>query len=135
MTERKPPSMSWEGFIERQIHQAEKAGEFDNLPGAGKSLPGLDQPYDEGWWLKCFLKREGVSLAPEAIAVKREIEQLMDGLDAVGGEALLRERIDGINRRIVKIHLDGGGPVTPPRPLDPEAILKTWREKRGGPSR
>ena len=39
MTERKPPGVSWESWFEEQIRQAQEAGAFENLPGAGKPLP------------------------------------------------------------------------------------------------
>src|SRR5262249_62272694 len=49
MTERKPPGTSWETWIEAQIRVAMEQGAFDNLPGAGKPLPNLDQ--DPDWWV------------------------------------------------------------------------------------
>ena len=52
MTERKPPGTSWETWIEAQIRVAREQGAFDNLPGAGKPLPYLDQEYDPDWWVK-----------------------------------------------------------------------------------
>jgi len=45
MTEQKLPGMSWESWIEQQIREAQEAGAFDQLPGAGKPL--LDAA--EGW--------------------------------------------------------------------------------------
>ena len=51
MTQRKPPGTSWESWIEAQIRVAMEQGAFDNLPGAGKPLPNLDQ-YDPLWWVK-----------------------------------------------------------------------------------
>ncbi|MBL8926482.1 MAG: DUF1992 domain-containing protein, partial [Pseudonocardia sp.] len=38
-----------ETFVERQIRLAQERGEFDDLPGNGKPLPGLDGPDDENW--------------------------------------------------------------------------------------
>ena len=35
--------------VERAIREAEARGEFANLPGAGKPLPGLDRPAGEDW--------------------------------------------------------------------------------------
>jgi hypothetical protein len=45
MTERKPPGMRYEDWIERQIREAQERGAFDDLPGAGKPIPGLDRPF------------------------------------------------------------------------------------------
>ncbi|MDP1748923.1 MAG: DUF1992 domain-containing protein [Reyranella sp.] len=44
--QRKPPRTSWESWIEAQIRVFQEEGAFDNLPGAGKPLPNLDQEYD-----------------------------------------------------------------------------------------
>jgi len=43
MTERKPPGVSWESWFEEQIRQAQEEGAFENLPGAGKPLPDLEE--------------------------------------------------------------------------------------------
>ena len=37
---------SWEARVERLIREAQERGEFDNLPGAGKPIEGLDKPHD-----------------------------------------------------------------------------------------
>jgi hypothetical protein len=44
MTERKPAGKRWETWIEQLIHNAREAGDFDNLEGAGKPIPGLTDP-------------------------------------------------------------------------------------------
>ena len=36
---RRRPGESWQGFVERQIQEAQAQGAFDNLPGHGKPLP------------------------------------------------------------------------------------------------
>jgi hypothetical protein len=38
MTERKPPGVSFETRVERQIREAIEHGEFDDLPGAGRPI-------------------------------------------------------------------------------------------------
>ena len=35
---RRKPGESWQGFVERQIQEAQDQGAFDNLPGHGKPL-------------------------------------------------------------------------------------------------
>lgn len=50
----------WEAAVEAQIRSAQERGEFDNLPGAGKPIPGRDMPYDEGWWIRSFMEREQI---------------------------------------------------------------------------
>ncbi len=71
MTQRKPTGLGWESWIDRQIREAEERGEFDDLPGAGEPLPGLDKPFDELWWVKDKLRREGLTYMPPSLAVRR----------------------------------------------------------------
>jgi hypothetical protein len=50
---------------EKLIQAAQERGEFDGLPGAGKPIPDLDQPYDECWWVRKWLEREDLNPARE----------------------------------------------------------------------
>ena len=52
MTERKPRGARWESWVERQIHEAQERGEFDNLASRGRPLPGIDDGRDDLWWVK-----------------------------------------------------------------------------------
>ncbi len=47
-------------IAEREIQKMIEQGAFNNLPGAGKPIPDLDEAYDENWWLKKYLKRENI---------------------------------------------------------------------------
>ncbi|MEO6090084.1 MAG: DUF1992 domain-containing protein, partial [Umezawaea sp.] len=79
MTERKPTDVNFESWIDRQIREAAERGEFDNLPGAGKPLPGLQGPVEEQWWLKGYLRREGLPsdvLLPTPLLLRKEVEAL-----------------------------------------------------------
>lgn len=70
-------------LAEAQIRAAAERGEFDGLPGLGKPIPDLDAPYDELWWVRKWMEREGVDLV-------RELEA--EGIDP--GRVALLERID-----------------------------------------
>ena len=72
MTERKPAGVSFESWVDKQIREAEQRGDFSQLPGFGKPLPGIDRPYDETWWIKAKMQREGVSMLPPALALRKE---------------------------------------------------------------
>lgn len=52
MTERKPSGVSFESWVEKQIREAGERGDLDNIPGAGKPIPGLDKPHDDMWWVR-----------------------------------------------------------------------------------
>lgn len=57
-------SGSW-SLAERLIEEAIAAGEFEDLPGAGKPLPGAGVTDDELWWVRAWLKRNRTDLANE----------------------------------------------------------------------
>lgn len=44
-------------WIDEIIIKAQEDGEFDNLPGMGKPIPGAGKPDDELWWFRSWLKR------------------------------------------------------------------------------
>jgi hypothetical protein len=43
--------------VERAIRFAMEAGEFDDLPGEGKPIPGVGQVDDDLWWVRGWLRR------------------------------------------------------------------------------
>lgn len=46
-----------ESFVERAIREAIERGEFDELPGIGKPIPGAGTPDTEGWWIRRWVQR------------------------------------------------------------------------------
>ena len=100
MTEQKPPGMSWESWIEQQIREAREAGLFDNLPGAGKPLPGLAEGYDPLWWVNQLVQREQISVLPPSLEVLRKVESEMAAVWQLADEAKVRSRILALNREI-----------------------------------
>jgi hypothetical protein len=46
---------------ENRIREAIEEGQFDDLPGLGKPIPDIDEPYDPDWWIKKWIRREGMS--------------------------------------------------------------------------
>ncbi|MFD8493003.1 DUF1992 domain-containing protein [Amycolatopsis sp. NPDC059657] len=130
MTERKPSGMSFESFIDKQIREAIERGEFDDLPGAGKPLPGLDKPHDEQWWIKGYLRREGLTadaLLPESLQLRKEIERLPETVRAFGREDEVREHVTQLNRRIAEWLRTPSPPHVPLGPVDVDAVTDQWR--------
>ena len=76
MAEKKPPGVSWESWVERQIRDSMERGEFDNLPGAGKPLPTIALT-DEAWWIREKLRHENVSYLPPTLAIRKELDNTM----------------------------------------------------------
>lgn len=46
-----------ESTADRIIREAMEAGEFDDLPGTGKPIPGAGSFDDEGWWVRSWVER------------------------------------------------------------------------------
>ncbi|WP_194094299.1 DnaJ family domain-containing protein [Marivivens aquimaris] len=63
-------------LISAKIAAAEAAGEFDNLPGAGKPLPECDDP--ENALLNRVIKENGA--IPEYVSLSRELAKLREEL-------------------------------------------------------
>ena len=125
-----------ETLVERQIRLAHERGDFDDLPGKGKPLPGLDGPDDEDWWVKGYLRREGLSsepLLPTPLQLRREIERLPETLSGLPDEQAVRGVVRELNRRIAEWVRAPSGPAVPVRRVDPEAIVQGWRDARSAP--
>ena len=45
-----------EVVAENSIREAENEGRFEDLPGEGRPIPGIDEPYDPDWWIKSWFK-------------------------------------------------------------------------------
>jgi hypothetical protein len=135
MSEKKPPGKSWDSWIEELIARADEDGQFENLEGAGKPLPGLTDGYDPDWWAKKLVQREGVSILPPALELLRKVEVEMVKILALGSEPEVRARVVALNAEIAKLNATAAeGPPTRLGPLDVEAIVAQWlRRTAPGP--
>ena len=130
MTERKPPGTSWESWIEAQIRVAQEQGAFDNLPGAGKPLPNIDQ-YDPLWWVKQLTQREQLSLLPPSLELLRKVERELATLEKLPDEATVRRRIAALNVEIARLNATvTEGPPTRLGPLDIDQVVARWQRAR-----
>ncbi|MEU8234056.1 DUF1992 domain-containing protein [Actinoplanes sp. NPDC048967] len=131
---------SWyESHIDRKIREAQEQGQFDNLPGAGKPLSDHGREYDEDWWVKDWLRREGATAGalpptlPPTLALRREAQDLRDSIDRRTSEADVRAYVAGLNEQLRKARagLLDGPPVLLP-PIDADKAVRGWRERRAG---
>lgn len=123
-------------WVDRVVDQAIARGEFDNLPLAGKPIPGIGARHDPDWWLKALIEREQISgVLPEAIQLRKDDAALDERLDGLRDEARVREVLVEFNARIVaaRRQLMGGPPVvTPLREVERE--VAAWRARRVTPA-
>lgn len=130
MTERKPPGMKFETWIEKQIREAEDRGAFENLPGAGKPIPGLGGPKDDQWWVKNYIRREKLDidpLLPTPVQLRKEVERLSELVRGLRTEDQVRQVVDELNTRILDWLRDGTGPRIPVRPVNADKIVAQWQ--------
>ncbi|MBN2623982.1 MAG: DUF1992 domain-containing protein [Acidimicrobiales bacterium] len=131
MSERKPPGVSWETWVERQIREGIERGEMDGLPGTGKPIADLDRPRDEMWWVRAKLRREEAQYLPPTLAVRKELDDTMERIAAATTEAEVRRLATDINARIRKVNATAtAGPPSSLMPLDIERVVERWRERR-----
>ncbi len=124
---------SWEASVEAQIRSAQERGEFDNLPGAGKPIPGRGMPYDESWWIKSFLDREQLPtdlLLPTPLLLRRRIERLPDEVRDLPTEQAVRSCVADLNAQVMAWLRNPSGPRVVVRPVNADAVVQQWRADR-----
>src|SRR5262245_46417979 len=131
MTDHVPkPKLPFDSLAEQQIRAAQAAGEFDNLPGFGQPIPGIDEPHDELWWVKDKLKPEQPSALPPALRIRLDVAQTLARLPALATEAEVRQEIATLNERIKKASFAvTWGPTVDVVPFDVDEIVGQWRDQ------
>jgi hypothetical protein len=133
MTERKPAGMSSESWVERQIREAQDRGEFDDLPGFGKPIPG-DGPDSELGWVARKMREENIDagpVLPAALVLAKETEELPRRLRHERSERTVRGIVRDLNRRILAASISPhDGPRMRTGLLDVETIVEDWKRGR-----
>ncbi|MEV4787606.1 DnaJ family domain-containing protein [Streptomyces tuirus] len=134
MTERKPPGVDFESWVDKQIRDAERRGEFERLPGVGEPLPrDIESTYDELWWVKRKMAREGFSVLPPTLALRKEAEDALEAALAAPSERIVRKIIGEINDKVREMMFKPPpGPPLGKKPYDVEDVVRQWRERRAG---
>lgn len=131
MTERKPPGVSFESWIDRQIRTAQERGQFDNLPGAGQPIPGAGKPDDPMWWVNQLIEREQISVLPPALRLRRDVDDLLEQVHREPTEDAVRRIVGELNTRIVDaVRRPPEGPPVNLVPLDVEKVVRSWHARR-----
>jgi hypothetical protein len=118
-------------WVDLQIQEAMKRGDFDNLPGAGKPIEGLGGEHDPDWWLKKLVEREKISVLPPALQLRKDDAELDAKLDRHTAESEVRRELEEFNAQVMRARytpVDGPPLITMPREVEPE--VDAWRERR-----
>jgi hypothetical protein len=97
----------YQKIVEERIREAQRNGEFDNLPGQGKPLALEDDSnIPEDLRIAYKILRNADCLPPE-ILDKKEIHQMQDLLAGIPDEKERYTLIKKINYRIMKLNMMG----------------------------
>ena len=131
MVDRKAPGGSWQSHIEGQIERARRQGAFENLPGAGKPIEGLERRHDDLWWLRQLIEREDLDILPGSLELRREVEKAIERMPRLPTERAVRVLFDQLNERIAHANAThtAGLPLNL-APFDIDGVVSRWREER-----
>jgi Domain of unknown function (DUF1992) len=121
-----------ESVADRQIRLARESGQFDNLPGTGKPLPGIDEVHDDDWWIKEKLRREKVAMkVPPTLEIRFAKRDLLAALPEMVDEQEVRRRIEVLNKRIAQVNRTPcEGPPSTTSVIDVIEAVRIWRGSR-----
>ena len=96
---------------------------------AGSS--GTDTSYDELWWIKQKMAREGLSVLPLTLALRKEAEDALLAATKAPTERIVRKIVEDINVKIRDVMFKPPpGPPLGLKPYDVEEVVRRWRESR-----
>jgi hypothetical protein len=139
MTERKPPGMSFETWVDNQISQGLARGDFDGLAGAGKPLPrsSLDETGYE--WVVAKARRENLDLLgmlPPGLALRKERDDLPRRAEQLPTEVAVRALAEDYNSRVQAFWRRPQESRWSPVPglCDVDALVAGWELNRPPPA-
>ncbi len=134
MTQRKPPGMTFETWVEQQIRRAEEQGAFEGLSLAGKPLPRLDREKTSLEWALEWAAREEAdvtAMLPTGLALRKEREELPALIARQTSEVAVRALVAAHNARVDQYYRRPvEGVWVPVGMADVEELVARWREDR-----
>jgi hypothetical protein len=135
MTERKPPGMSFQTWVDSQISRSIERGDYDGLAGAGKPLPRESVADDAYEWAVAKARREGVDTAamlPPGLALRRERDELPARAARLATEEAVRALALDFNARVEAFWRRPAESRWSPVPglADVETLVAGWASSR-----
>lgn len=94
-------------IIEQRIKEAQKKGEFDNLPGRGEPLAFEDDRHIPDDLRLAYKILKNANCLPPELELKKEILQVEELLESIPDEKEKYRQIKKINYKIMKLNLMG----------------------------
>jgi hypothetical protein len=94
----------FEKIVEERIRQAQKKGEFDNLPGSGKPLQFEDDSYIKQELRLAYKILKNADCIPPEIELKKEINHMEDLLSKMDNTVEKYRTIKKLNFLIMKLN-------------------------------
>ncbi len=123
-------STGFEKIIEERILQAQRRGDFDNLPGAGKPLDIEDDSHIPEDLRLAYKVLKNAGCVPPEIELKKEIHQTRDLLTAMEDTAQRYRTLTRLNYLILKLNCLRKTAVSREMPQHYAAILATRMETK-----
>ena len=134
VTERKPPGMSFETWVDAQIAEGMARGDFDDLPGAGKPLPVRSPDETAYEWVLEKARKENLDLLgmlPPGMRLRRERDLLPATVAELPSEGAVRALAEDYNHRVEQFwRRPQLTPDAVPGLCDVEALVEQWRAGR-----
>lgn len=134
VTERKPPGMTFETWVDMQIAQGMARGDFDDLPGSGKPLPARSAEETAYDWVLERARKEDLDLTgmlPPGMRLRRERDLLASAVTGLPTEAAVRALAADYDRRVEEFwRRPQLTPDAVPGLADVEALVEHWRASR-----
>ena len=101
--------LGFQKIIEKRIKEAQKKGEFDNLPGVGEPLDMEDDSHIPEDLRLAYKVLKNADCLPPEVELKKEIRQMEDMLENIPDEKEKYRQIKRINHKILQLNMMGKG--------------------------
>lgn len=94
-------------IIEKRILEAQKKGDFDNLPGTGEPVPIEDDRHIPEDLRLAYKILKNANCVPPEIQLKKDIRKMEDMLENMSDEKEKYRHIKKINFKIMQLNMMG----------------------------
>ena len=101
---------AFQRIVEKRIKEAQKRGDFDDLPGSGEPLEFEDDSHIPEDLRLAYKILKNADCLPPDLLLKKEIRQMEDMLENIPDERERCRMIKSINYKIMKLNMTRNRP-------------------------